>query len=217
MGRAGDELVLAGRRGGAVAAAAAGEERARRHRGGRDHVFLAVFSIAVAVGSAWRPGSRRGRIVILPTLVGAVLLGLFAIDLGWATYGIAAGARFRRRRRGVRHEPRPARGDRSRRPRHRRRPLSSCRPSAAVQAWAGADRRARVIAGVNVLNAAFMVGGTIVVAALQALEGSSTPVLLRRSALATFGVAVVIGRTMPARAGMRFPLDPVPRVLSRSR
>ena len=39
---------------------------------------------------------------------------------------------------------------------------------AAVQAWAGADRRARVIAGVNVLNAAFMVGGTIVVAALQA-------------------------------------------------
>ena len=27
---------------------------------------------------------------------------------------------------------------------------------AAVQAWAGADRRARVIAGVNVLNAAFM-------------------------------------------------------------
>ena len=29
---------------------------------------------------------------------------------------------------------------------------------AAVQAWAGADRRARVIAAVNVLNAAFMVG-----------------------------------------------------------
>ena len=33
---------------------------------------------------------------------------------------------------------------------------------AAVQAWAGADRRARVVAGVNVLNAAFMVVGAIV-------------------------------------------------------
>ena len=43
---------------------------------------------------------------------------------------------------------------------------------AAVQAWAGADRRARVIAAVNVLNAAFMVGGTILVAVLQlALTG----------------------------------------------
>ena len=47
---------------------------------------------------------------------------------------------------------------------------------AAVQAWAGADRRARVIAAVNVLNAAFMVGGTLVVALLQA-AGVTTPML----------------------------------------
>ena len=40
---------------------------------------------------------------------------------------------------------------------------------AAVQAWAGADRRARVIAGVNVLNAAFMALGTVVIAVLQTL------------------------------------------------
>src|SRR5439155_23576506 len=37
----------------------------------------------------------------------------------------------------------------------------------AVQSWAGADRRARVVAAVNVLNAAFIVGGTLVIAALQ--------------------------------------------------
>ena len=55
---------------------------------------------------------------------------------------------------------------------------------AAVQAWAGADRRARVIAGVNVLNAAFMVGGTIVIAALQAFH-VSTPVLFILIGLAT--------------------------------
>jgi acyl-[acyl-carrier-protein]-phospholipid O-acyltransferase/long-chain-fatty-acid--[acyl-carrier-protein] ligase len=39
---------------------------------------------------------------------------------------------------------------------------------AAVQAWAPVERRARVIAAVNVLNAAYMVGAGAVVAALQA-------------------------------------------------
>ena len=55
----------------------------------------------------------------------------------------------------------------------------------AVQAWAGADRRARVVAAVNVLNAAFMVGGTIVVAVLQAFQVStpaSVPADRRRQA-----------------------------------
>ena len=39
---------------------------------------------------------------------------------------------------------------------------------AAVQAWAPVDRRARVIAAVNVLNAAYMVGAGGIVAVLQA-------------------------------------------------
>ena len=38
---------------------------------------------------------------------------------------------------------------------------------AAVQAWSGADYRARTIAAVNVLNAAFMTGATIIVAVMQ--------------------------------------------------
>jgi acyl-[acyl-carrier-protein]-phospholipid O-acyltransferase/long-chain-fatty-acid--[acyl-carrier-protein] ligase len=38
---------------------------------------------------------------------------------------------------------------------------------AAVQAWAPVDRRARVVAAVNVLNAAYMLGGGAVVALLQ--------------------------------------------------
>ena len=41
---------------------------------------------------------------------------------------------------------------------------------AAVQAWSPPDRRARVIAAVNVMNAAYMVGGGAVVAALQAAD-----------------------------------------------
>lgn len=40
---------------------------------------------------------------------------------------------------------------------------------AAVQAWSPADRRARVIAAVNVMNAAYMVTGGAIVAGLQAL------------------------------------------------
>ena len=47
---------------------------------------------------------------------------------------------------------------------------------AAVQAWAGADHRARVIAAVNVLNAAFMVVGALLIALLQKL-GWSVPTL----------------------------------------
>src|SRR5439155_26271351 len=39
-------------------------------------VFLAVFSVAVAVGSGLAAWLSSGRIVILPTLVGAVLLAV---------------------------------------------------------------------------------------------------------------------------------------------
>src|SRR5437868_15271936 len=51
-------------------------------------VYLAIFSIAVAVGSGLAAWLSAGRIVILPTLVGAVGLCLFAIDLGWSTLGL---------------------------------------------------------------------------------------------------------------------------------
>src|SRR5882724_6795987 len=59
--------------------------------GGKEDVatiYLAVFAIAVAVGSGLAAWLSAGRIVILPTLVGAVGLCVFAIDLGWATYGL---------------------------------------------------------------------------------------------------------------------------------
>ncbi len=67
----------------------------------------------------------------------------------------------------------------------------------AVQVWAGTDRRARVVAAVNVLNAAFMVVGAVVLALLQKL-GLSTPLLFALIGAANLAVAVAIGRTMPA-------------------
>jgi acyl-[acyl-carrier-protein]-phospholipid O-acyltransferase/long-chain-fatty-acid--[acyl-carrier-protein] ligase len=173
--------------------------------GGNEEVvtaFLAIFSIAVAVGSGLAAWLSAGRIVILPTLVGAVLLSVFAIDLGWATYGAALAIVPA----GVSDVFSSSRGLRV------MIDLAGLAIAgglyivptfAAVQAWAGADRRARVIAGVTVLNAAFMVSGTVVVAALQAFH-VTTPVLFMIVGLATLGVAIVIGRTMPANAMMDF-------------
>ena len=47
-------------------------------------VYLAAFSIAVGVGSGLAAAIARGRIVLKTTLVGAILLGAFALDLGVA-------------------------------------------------------------------------------------------------------------------------------------
>ncbi|MEX0841576.1 MAG: hypothetical protein WD039_04755, partial [Xanthobacteraceae bacterium] len=68
---------------------------------------------------------------------------------------------------------------------------------AAVQAWAGPDRRARVVAAVNVLNAAFMVAGTLSVSLVQH-AGAGVPALFLALGGANLIVALVIARSMPA-------------------
>src|SRR5579863_9590208 len=159
-------------------------------------VFLTIFSVAVAVGSGLAAWLAAGRIILLPTLVGAALLGLFCLDLGWtvsaivsATHPIGIGEYFA-----------------SRYSIHTAIDLAGLAiagglyivPSfTAVQAWAGADRRARVVAAVNVLNAAFMVVGAIILAVLQKL-GMSVAVLFALLGAANLVMAVIIGRTMPA-------------------
>src|SRR6266852_5261172 len=57
-------------------------------------VCLAIFSISIAVGSGLAAWLAAGRIILLPTLIGAVLLGLFAIDIGWSTMGAAPTAKL---------------------------------------------------------------------------------------------------------------------------
>ena len=159
-------------------------------------VFLTVFSVAVAVGSGLAAWLAAGRIVILPTLVGAVLIGLFALDLGWMAYSFVAPPALIGIE-GFFASPHSIRivvdlaglaigGG-----------LFVVPTFAAVQAWAGADHRARVVAGVNVLNAAFMVVGALIQGVLQAL-GFGVPVLFVMIGIANLLVAVAIGRTMPA-------------------
>ena len=67
--------------------------------GGTEEVVttcLAIFSISIAVGSGLAAWLAAGRIILLPTLIGAVLLGLFShrprlVALGRGTAGDAAG------------------------------------------------------------------------------------------------------------------------------
>ncbi len=159
-------------------------------------LLLTLFSVAVAAGSGLAAWLSAGRIVILPTLFGAVLIGVFSLDLALNAYEFAPavtasdiGTFFGMPRSihiaidliGI------AIGG----------GLFVVPTFAAVQAWAHPDRRARVVAGVNVLNAAFMVVGAVVQGILQAL-GFSVPVLFAMIGAANLLAALAIGLTMPA-------------------
>jgi acyl-[acyl-carrier-protein]-phospholipid O-acyltransferase / long-chain-fatty-acid--[acyl-carrier-protein] ligase len=158
-------------------------------------VFLTAFAVGIAGGSALASWLASGRIILLPTLIGAVLLGLFSLDLASVSAAapphpalLGPGAVFA-----------SARGW------HTAIDLLGLAVAgglfvvpafAAVQAWAGAERRARVVAAVNVLNAAFMVVGAAIVAAAQD-AGLSVAAVFFGLGVACLVVAFLIARTMP--------------------
>jgi acyl-[acyl-carrier-protein]-phospholipid O-acyltransferase/long-chain-fatty-acid--[acyl-carrier-protein] ligase len=167
-------------------------------------VFLAIFTVAIAVGSGLAAWLAAGRIVLLPTAIGAVLLGGFSLDIGWATHSLAPaaspigigallatppGLRIATDLAGL-----AISGG-----------LFIVPSFAAVQAWAGADHRARVVAACNVLNAGFMAVGTTAVGLLQneTVLGSyalSTPTLFLITGAASLVAVIAIARTMPTSA-----------------
>ena len=138
--------------------------------GGTESVItlaLVVFTLGIAIGSglAARASKMRPNLALVP--LGALLMGLFSLDIGWAASGIVTAATpidwsaFLATPTGLRLSLNllglaVAGG------------LFIVPSFAAVQAWAPADRRARVIAGVNVLNAAFMTGAAVALMGLQA-------------------------------------------------
>jgi acyl-[acyl-carrier-protein]-phospholipid O-acyltransferase/long-chain-fatty-acid--[acyl-carrier-protein] ligase len=168
-------------------------------------IYLAVFAVAIGVGSGLASWLSAGRVVLLPTAIGALLIAIFSLDLGLALLGLPATANAT-----VALEPsaffvRPiawhvavdlgllalAGG------------LMIVPSFAAIQTWAAPERRARIVAAVNVLNAAFMVGGMLVVALLQKV-GAEVPVLFLGIAAVGLGAAVWIARTMPTSAFQDF-------------
>jgi acyl-[acyl-carrier-protein]-phospholipid O-acyltransferase/long-chain-fatty-acid--[acyl-carrier-protein] ligase len=158
-------------------------------------IYLAMFSIAVGCGSGLAAVIARGRIVLNTTIAGAVLLGLFALDIGFSTWGVApavtpqAPSAVFFAALGVRTAidliGLAVSGG-----------LFIVPAFAAVQAWSDVDYRARTVAAVNVLNAAFMTGATVVVALMQKL-GATVPMLFFGIGAATLVVALAIWKTMP--------------------
>src|SRR5262249_6331395 len=47
-------------------------------------IHLAIFAVAIGIGSALASWLSAGRIILWPTAVGALLVGLFSLDLGLA-------------------------------------------------------------------------------------------------------------------------------------
>ncbi|RTL92275.1 MAG: acyl-[ACP]--phospholipid O-acyltransferase, partial [Hyphomicrobiales bacterium] len=128
--------------------------------------YLAVFAVAVAIGSAIAAWMSQGRMVLLPAPVGTALMAVFGLDLAWSVWGLQSGAQaqtlsvFFAGQNTVRVAIDLA-------------GLAIAGaflvvPSfAAVQAWAPEDRRARIVAAVNVVSAGFMTVGGGLVAAIQ--------------------------------------------------
>jgi Acyl-CoA synthetases (AMP-forming)/AMP-acid ligases II len=130
-------------------------------------IYLGAFAISVAAGSAVAAWFSAGRIVLLPAVFGSLFAGLFCVDLGMATWDVPVAA-----------APVPVAEFFAN--------LGNLRigfdlamiaffgafmavPTfAALQTWADPSRRARIVAGNNVLNAVFMASGAGAAAALQA-------------------------------------------------
>lgn len=159
-------------------------------------LLLALFSIGIAIGSGLASWLASGRIVLLPTPVGAVLMGLFGLDLAWtiahaapqigSPLGVlgflssATGFRVSLDFFGL-----AVAGG-----------LYIVPPFAAVQAWTPKEKRARIIGGVNVVTAAFMFAGSIALVALKAL-GLSMAQLFLVVAIANLIVGIVVFVTLP--------------------
>ena len=152
---------------------------------------LAVFTVGIAIGSALAAAASHGRPNLSLVPLGALLMGLFALVIAGVAWISAP-------------EPEPigpsallasgagltllaalcglavAGG------------LFIVPSFAAVQAWAPVERRARVIAGVNVLNAAYMVGAGGVVAILQAAGIGIAELFAALGLLSIAAIAVVV-------------------------
>ncbi len=128
--------------------------------------YLAIFAVALGAGSAVAAWMSAGRVVLLPTPVGTGVMALFGLDLAWSissvetTIAATTVAQF-------------FAGDNTLRIGVDLAGLAIAGaflvvPSfTAIQTWAEENRRARVIAGVNVVSAAFMTLGGGIVAILQ--------------------------------------------------
>ncbi|WP_237479866.1 MFS transporter [Lichenibacterium dinghuense] len=168
------------------------------------------FAIGVGVGALLAGWLARGRIVLKHAPYAVAAMGLFLLDAGWATAtapeptGRLSLSAFLHSGIGLRlvfdlMGLACAGG------------LFSVPVFSAVQSWAAPERRARVVAGVGVLNAVMMIVGAGVTAVFQ-LPGIAVPnpILLLALGAVNLGAAVYFGRNLPdaaAAAAAYIPVD----------
>jgi acyl-[acyl-carrier-protein]-phospholipid O-acyltransferase/long-chain-fatty-acid--[acyl-carrier-protein] ligase len=160
------------------------------HIGGSEGVVtlgLTTFVVGIAAGSTLAARASHGTPNLALVPLGAILMGVFALAIAWLAGALVPGGAV----------VRPAAllatpgglgllgalcglaigGG-----------LFIVPAFAAVQAWSPPERRARVVAAVNVMNAAYMVGAGALVAGLQA-AGVGLPALF--AALGVMSIAVI--------------------------
>ena len=156
---------------------------------------LVIFCFGIAIGSLIAASLSGGRATLLPAAIGTLLMGVFLVDIWAVTHGRAPHGAAVLLPHLMRHVIVDLFG------------LSlaggllAVPTFAAVQAWAGPDRRARVVAGVNVISAAAMAIGALMMSVLLAI-GVSVPLLFAALGVACFAVGGWMLATLPT-GGMR--------------
>lgn len=157
--------------------------------------YLAIFAIAVALGSAIAAWMSAGRIVLLPAPVSTLLMGGFCLDLFFALSGAAPAVQA-----ATLEEFFAA--DNSVRVALDMAGLAIAGsllvvPSfAALQSWAPSAHRARAVAATNALNAGFMAGGGAALAGILYL-GASIPAVLAGLAALNLIAALLMFKYLP--------------------
>ena len=156
-------------------------------------IHLAVFAVAIAIGSGLAAFLLHGKIVLLPTAVGAAIAAYGAGDLGVALMSMAPvelatqlppQAYFAQPvafRAAIDLALLALAGG-----------LMIVPSFAAIQAMSAPQERARTVAAVNVHNAAFMVLGGVAVAGLQSNGVSLAALLLGVAAVALIAAAWIL-------------------------
>lgn len=155
----------------------------------------ALFAVGIAVGSGAAAFISHGRVFLSPAPFATLGLAGFLFDLGFATMGATPPAAslglsaFFASSLGLRVAIDVAgvafMGG-----------LFAVPLFAAIQAWSAPERRARVVASVNVVNSLFIVAGSVVAAGAQA-KGVRQPALLIGLGLVNVAGAGYLFRMLP--------------------
>src|SRR5208337_3373418 len=168
--------------------------------GGGIDVEIAInlfFAVGIAAGSLGAAVLSHGRIELAPAPFLLLVLAALAIDMGLATQAMAPASRevplgeFFTSLIGLRIAFEiflysAAAG------------LFVVPIFAAVQAWAGEDRRARVVGAVNALTYIMMVAGTLATMALLQIARLAEPMALVALGVANILAALLLFRRLPA-------------------